>query len=104
MTTFMKKIIAILTQKGALSKGVQENTTVNLFELENENVKGVESLKLESTEDNYFSLLMAIKKVSLVYADTINSDLKSILNKIGIKTKCKEDIHSDRFINQFIFD
>ena len=100
----MKKIIAILTQKGALSKGVQENTTINLFELEGEKVKGVESIKLESAEHNYFSLLMAIKKVTLIYAETINADLKIILNKIGIKTKCKEDISSDRFINQFIFD
>ncbi|GAB6121717.1 hypothetical protein [Dysgonomonas termitidis] len=99
----MKKIIAVLTQKGALSIGIQGNTTVNLFELEDENVKGVECITLESTGNNYFSLLMAIKKVSLVYADTINSDLKKILNEIGIKTKCKEDIPNDRFISQFIF-
>jgi len=99
----MAEIIAILTQKGNLSKDIQDNTTVNLFEMENEKVKGVESLKLTNTENNYFSLLMAIKKVSIVYADTISTDLRNILGKIGIKTKCKEDLDNDKFINQFIF-
>ncbi len=61
----MTRIIAILTQKGSLSKGVHENTTVNLFAVDGEDkVKGVESLKLENAENNYFSLLMALKKVS----------------------------------------
>ncbi|WP_029904659.1 hypothetical protein [Prevotella sp. 10(H)] len=100
----MEKIIAILTQKGALSKGIQENTTVNLFEIEGNNVKGVESVKLESTENNYFSLLMALKKVTLIYTDSISTDLKNILYKIGIITKCKDEITDDRFINQFVFD
>ncbi|WP_163304695.1 hypothetical protein [Dysgonomonas sp. 521] len=99
----MAEIIAILTQKGNLSKNIQHNTTVNLFELENEKVKGVESLKLENTENNYFSLLMALKKVSIVYAESFNTDLKNILNKIGIKTKNKEELEGDKFINQFIF-
>lgn len=98
------KTIAILTQKGVLSKGIQDNTVVNLFKLENEEVKEVENVKLESTGDNYFSLLMALKKVSLVYAGTVNKDLKNMLLKLGIRTKCKEEIINDRFINQFIFD
>lgn len=99
----MTKIIAILTQKNNLSKDVQNNTTVNLFEMDNEKVKGVETLRLDNTENNYFSLLMAIKKVSIVYADTISTDLRNILAKIGITTKCKEDLENDKFINQFIF-
>lgn len=101
----MPKIIAILTQKGSLSKGIQENTTVNLFEVDDEDkVKGVESIKLENAESNYFSLLMALKKVSLIYIESINNDLKKLLEVIGIRTKCKDEITNDSFINQFIFD
>jgi hypothetical protein len=100
----MEKIIAILTQKNSLSKGLQDNTTVNLFKLYNEKVMEVVSLKLDNISENYFSLLMAIKKVSLIYAGTISNSLKNMLNKIGIKTKCSEDIVNDRFIDQFIFD
>lgn len=100
----MKKIIAILTQKNALSKGLQDNTTVNLLKLEGEEIQEVVSLKLDNTSENYFSLLMAIKEVSLIYADTISNNLKNMLNRIGIKTKCKEDIIDDRFINQFIIN
>jgi hypothetical protein len=100
----MKKIIAILTQKGSLSKGLQKNTTVNLFSLENDKVNEVEYLKLEGTENNYFSLLMLMKKVTTIYVETINDDLKYMLNKLGINIKCKEEIGEDKFINQFIFD
>lgn len=99
----MKKV-AILTQKGALSKGLQNNTTVNLFTMENDAVVEVENLKLENTSENYFSLLMALKKVSLIYVDTINNDLRRILEKIGIITKCKDEIFDDKFICQFVFD
>ncbi|MFV0328487.1 MAG: hypothetical protein ACK5KL_01495 [Dysgonomonas sp.] len=70
----MAEIIAILTQKGNLSRDIQGNTTVNIFELENDKVKGVESLKLDNTENNYFSLLMALKRVSIIYTDSINND------------------------------
>jgi len=100
----MIKTIAILTQKGSLSKGIQDNTMVNLFEVDENMVKGVVSLKLENTENNYFSLLMALKKVSLIYIESINNDLKKLLDVIGIKTKCKEDMIDDKFIKQFIFD
>jgi len=101
----MTKIIAILTQKGSLSKGVQENTTVNLFEIDNEDkVKGVETIKLENAENNYFSLLMALKEVSLIYIESMNNDLRRLLEVIGIRTKCRNEIINDRFINQFIFD
>lgn len=100
----MKKIIAILTQKNTLSKGLQENTTVNLFKLENEKVTEVVKLDLDNTSENNFSLLMVIKDVSLIYADNISHSLKNILNKIGITTKCSDEFADDRFINQFIFD
>ncbi|MDH6309591.1 hypothetical protein M2451_001957 [Dysgonomonas sp. PFB1-18] len=100
----MTEIIAILMQKGALSKGIQNNTTVNIFELEDDRVKGVETLKLENTETNYFSLLMALKKVTLIYVDSISNDLKNVLNKIGINIKNKDELTNDRFISQFIFD
>ncbi|MDR2949299.1 MAG: hypothetical protein LBV71_08825 [Prevotella sp.] len=99
----MAEIIAILTQKGNLSRDIQGNTTVNIFELENDKVKGVESLKLDNTENNYFSLLMALKRVSIIYTDSINNDLKNLLSKIGIKTKCRDELNDDKFINQFIF-
>jgi len=100
----MEKIVAILTQKGALSKGLQENTMVNLFRLKDDKVTSVESVKLKENTYNYFSLLMAIKRVSLIYVDTLNNELKSLLNSIGIKTKCKDETDGDLFINQFIFD
>jgi len=100
----MEKVVAILTQKGSLSKGVQTNTKVNIFRIENEKVAEVESVNLESTTDNYFSLFMKIKRVSIIYADTINVELKKILERIGIKTKCREELQDDMFINQFIFD
>lgn len=100
----MKKIIAVLTQKGSLSTGIQKDTTINLFEIENELVKGVENVKLENIENNYFSLLMSIKKVSLIYIGSINTELKNILKIIGIATKCRDEIGDDKFINQFIFD
>ena len=100
----MEKIIAILTQKGSLSKGLQENTTVNLFRLENEEVKEVESVKLESTTDNHFSLMMALKKVNTVYTGSINNDLRNVLSRLGIMIKCKDEIANDQFINHFIFD
>ncbi|MCD7935563.1 MAG: hypothetical protein LUG98_01740, partial [Tannerellaceae bacterium] len=101
---YMKEIIAVLTQKGALSKGIQENTTVNLFELENEKVKGVESISLENTETLYVSLFMALKKVSRIYAETINQELTHLLSVIGITIKCKEDLEDDSFIKQFVFE
>jgi len=101
----MRRKVAVLTQKGSLSKGVQQDTTVNLFDLDDEKVTGVENIRLEETTDNYFSLLMSIKRVSLIYADTISNDLKRLLEMIGISTKCRDDdMDNDKFINQFIFD
>lgn len=100
----MKKIIAILTQKNSLSKGLQDNTTVNLFDIENEEITGVVSLKLDNTSEKSFLSLMKIKEVSLIYVDTISNNLKNMLTKIGIKIKCRDEILNDRFMTQFIFD
>jgi len=100
----MKKIVAVLTQKGSLSRGLQENTTVNLFQLEDDKVTGVENIPLKETSVKEFSLLMAIKEVSLIYVETINNELIRLLELIGIKTKCKDEISNDQFINKFIFD
>ncbi len=99
----MKKIIAVLTQKGSLSKGLQDDTTINLFKMDDEKVTEVENVRLEETSNSHFSLMMALKEVTLIYADTISHDLKRLLNKLGITTKCGDEIVDDRFINQFIF-
>lgn len=100
----MKKRIAILTQKNSLSRGIQNNTTVKVFELEDEKVVGVENITLENTTNNHFSLLMAMKEVCVVYMQTISNDLRRLLETIGIKTKCADETHNDKFIEQFIFD
>lgn len=100
----MEKIVAILTQRGALSKGLHEDTMVNLFKMNNEKVMGVENVPLEETTNTYFSLMMALREVSLIYVDTISHDLKRLLEKLGIKTKCKNEVANDRFLEQFIFD
>lgn len=100
----MEKVIAVLTQKGSLSKGIQDNTTVNLFKLQDEKVTEFESIHLSNSENNHFSLLMVMKKVSLIYIDTISNDLKRLLEVVGIRTKCKDDTTDDMFINKFIFD
>lgn len=101
----MKRIIAILTQKGSLSKDLQENTIVTLFDVDDEQVTSVESLKLENTSHNHFSLTMLLKKVSTIYVDTINAELKSMLERLGITIKLRNnDLSDDYFINKFIFD
>ncbi len=100
----MKKVIAILTQKGALSSDIHYNTKVNIFKLEDEKVIEYESLKLDNNEYVHFSLLMKLKKVNLLYANTINNELKNMLKKSGIITKCKNEFTNDQFMEQFIFE
>jgi len=100
----MKKRIAVLTQKNSLSRGIQENTTVNVFELEDEKVVGVENITLENPTNNYFSLLMAMKEVCIVYMQSMSNDLRRLLETIGIKAKCADETDNDKFIKQFIFD
>lgn len=103
-TLYMEKIIAVLTQKGALSKGFQENTIIRLFSLNNNKVQKVENIKLEKTDNNSISLWMTTKKVTILYAETISADLKKMLQVMGIKIKCKEEFENDCFIEQFIFE
>lgn len=57
----MEETIAIVTQKGALSKGLQQNTIVNLFKLTNDNVTGVENGNMDEVSVKSFSLLLALK-------------------------------------------
>lgn len=102
--THMEKIIAILTQKGALSKGFQENTIVRLFSMKDDKVQKVENVKLEDTSNDSISLWMAAKKVTVLYAETISTELKYMLLVMGITTKCKEELGNDYFIEQFIFE
>lgn len=101
----MKRIIAILTQKGSLSKDLQENTVVTVFNLEDEQVTSVENLQLENTSHNHFSLTMLLKKVSTIYAGSISNELKNMLERLGITIKLRNnDLSNDVFIRKFIFD
>lgn len=100
----MEKVIAILTQKGSLSKGINTNTTINLFKLRDDQVTEVENIELEEVSHKSFSLLMALKEVSIIYIDSISKELKQILDTISITTKMKDDLDNDHFINKFIFD
>lgn len=100
----MKKVIAILTQKGSLSKGLENGTTLNIFKLENEKVAGVETIKLEDTTNSYFSLLIAIKDISMLYVDSLGQELVSLLIKLGVSVRFKNEINNDNFISHFIFD
>ncbi|NDW10558.1 hypothetical protein [Dysgonomonas sp. 520] len=100
----MEKIVAILTRKGTLSNGIQRDTAVNVFSLENNEVVGVENISLNDASENYFSLLMKIKNVSLVYADSVSNNLRKLLTEIGISTKCGDELSGDKFIGQFIFE
>lgn len=100
----MEKTVALITQKGSLSKGLQQNTTINLFKIANDKVSGVENIQLDEVSEQKFSLLLALKNVSVVYIDSISNDLKHILQTIGITTKLSNDLDDDHFIKQFIFD
>jgi len=99
----MNKIIAILTQKGLLGKGIQRDTLVNIFKLEDEKVYEYDSIKLESNDNLSFSMLLKLRDISLAYIDTISEELDNMLTKLGIMTKRREDWGEDKFITQFVF-
>lgn len=100
----MKKIIAILTQKGLLSKGISNNTDLNIFEVEeNDKVIGYENIKVDNNEKIQVLNLLKSKKINLLYIDSIANDLKDLLEKIGITVRSKEEHENDKFINSFIF-
>ncbi|MEA4916907.1 hypothetical protein [Proteiniphilum sp.] len=100
----MKKIIAILTKKGRLMKDIETGSDVNIFKIENEKVVGYENLKIDSSEYGQFSSLVRDKSIKLIYMDSINEQLKRILNNHGIGIKCKSECSDDRFLDQFVFD
>lgn len=97
------KTIAIITEKGTPGKDIQQNTLVNVFELEGDKVCSYESIKLENDDSEAFSMLLKLKNISLIYIESINNELKRILNKLGIGVKCKDDWEGDKFIEQFVF-
>jgi len=100
----MKKTIAILTKKGRLIKDIEAGSDVNIFSLEDNKVIGYENVKIENNEYGHFTTLVKKKRVKLIYMDSINEQLKKILNKLGIGIKCKSECLNDRFLNRFVFD
>lgn len=100
----MIKTVAVLIRKGSLSVGLQDDTRVNLLRLKDDEVVGIESITLENSSENYFSLLMKIKNVSLVYANWISNNLTRLLGGIGISIKCGKEVSEDKLIDQFILD
>ena len=99
----MKKIIAILTKKGLLSEGIQENADLNIFNLEGDRVVGYEKVKIENEEHHQFFSLLKSKNVSLLYLDTLTHDLIGLIEKTGVAIRVKEDCENDKFLNTFIF-
>lgn len=100
----MKKIIAILTKKGKLCNDLQENSDMNIFQMEGSRVIGYENLKIENIDYDSFASLTKKKKIELLYMEAINEELKNMLRSIGVYTKCKDEYANDNFINRFIFD
>lgn len=100
----MEKVIAIITQNGILSDGIQHNTKVTLFKLYNGDIIEVENVVLEETNNNYFSVLMISKNVSILYLGTISTELKNTLDSLGIRSKCKDELLNDQFINKFAIE
>lgn len=100
----MEKKIAIITQKGSLSKGLHQNTIINIFKLINDKVIEVENINMDEVSEKNLSLTLALREVSVVYLGSISNELKRILNTIGITTKVKDELDNDKFIQQFIFD
>lgn len=98
------KAIAIITDKGSPSKEIKENTLVNVFKFEGDKVAGYESIKLESSDSKSFSTLLKLKEISLIYLDTLNHDLKRLLQVLGVNVKCKDEWEGDNFIEKFVFN
>ena len=98
----MIKTIAIITDKGTPGKEIKENMQVNVFRLENDKVSGYESIKLSSSDTGSFSKLLKIKKISLIYIDSMSNELKRLLKILGIHVKCKEEWEGDEFIRKFV--
>ncbi len=100
----MKKIIAIPTQKGKLSKGISNNTLFNIFEMEDGKVVRFEQEKPDHVNSNYASLWMSWKRITELYIDEIADDLKEMLVRLGIIVKQKDELSDNDFFNRFVFD
>lgn len=99
----MRKIVAILTKKGALCNDLQEDMEINIFGLEEERVVEFESVKLSTTEYKSFMSVLTSKKISLLYMKNINEEFKKILKNAGCFFKSQDDFKNDDFIRRFIF-
>lgn len=98
------KTIAIITDKGYPSKEIKQDAQVNVFRMEGDKVSGYESIKLDSADSKSFSSLLKLKEVTLVYLDTLNNDLKRLLQILGIHVKCRDEWEGDNFIGKFVFN
>lgn len=99
----MVETIAIITEKGVPGKDIKENSLVNIFRLEDNKVFSYESLQLKSYDNESFFKMLRFKEISLIYIDSVNNELRRLLNKLNIRIKCKEDWSDDEFIKQFVF-
>lgn len=100
----MKKTIAILTKKGRLTKDIEAGSDVNIFKMEDDRVIGYENFTIENDEYGQFSTFVKKKKIKLIYMDSINEQLKKLLNRLGINIICKSECLDDRFLDRFVFD
>ncbi|MDR2953908.1 MAG: hypothetical protein LBV43_02375 [Prevotella sp.] len=98
------KTIAILTEGGMPGKEINENTQINVFRLEEDKVLGYESIKLGSNDNNKLSMLIKLKEISLIYIDTLNNELRYLLQKLGVSVKCRDQWEDDEFIGKFVFN
>lgn len=99
----MKHRIAILTQKGSLSKGLENSTKINIFEFDDNEMVGCENIILNEVNEIQFAFMMVTKNVNIVYVDSISTTFKNLLWIIGIKVKCKDELSNDAFIEHFAF-
>lgn len=99
----MNKIIAILTKKGLLSNGLEENVDLNIFNLEEDRVVGFETIKVENKDQNYFFSLLKSKNITLLYLDVLANEIKKVIEKIGVTVRFKDECTEDEFLNTFIF-
>lgn len=100
----MEKVIAIITQDGILSDGIQDNSIATIFKLQDGDIVEVENIVLAEVNNNYFSVLMKSKNVNLLYLGIISTELKNTLDSLGIRSKCKDELLSDQFINKFAIE
>lgn len=100
----MKKKIAIPTQNGKLSNEITESTVFNLFELENNNVVGVEHKKLKSSSANHTFLWLIAQSVTDLYIGEISKELKTKLTSFGIIVKTANELSENSFFNRFVFE